>query len=103
MTCAGTLIRRHRIPRPPPHDDTFYTVEDFNVGKEIVLYSRTFKLTACDQFTENFLGKLGVKVYNPSSIPEDPYMNHRKAVIRLLDFFTSSGKPAYTFMAPPKR
>lgn len=76
----GTLIRRHRIPRPPPNDDTFYTVEDFNVGKEITLYSRTFKLTACDKFTENFLGKLGVRVNNPGGIPCDPYTTHRKAL-----------------------
>ena len=34
----GTLIRRHRIPRPVPYDNTFYTVEDFNIGKEITMY-----------------------------------------------------------------
>ena len=41
----GTLIRRHRIPLPPPNDEEFYTVENFNVGQEIMLYSRTFKIT----------------------------------------------------------
>ena len=41
----GTLIRRHRIPLPPPNDEEFYTVENFNVGQEITLYSRTFKIT----------------------------------------------------------
>jgi len=76
----GTLIRRHRIPRPPPHDDLCYTVEDFNVDREIVLYSRTFKLTSCDEFTKNFLGKLGVRVSNPNGKPEDPYANHRTAL-----------------------
>lgn len=76
----GTLIRRHRIPRPPPHDDEFYTVEDFNVGQEITLYSRTFKITGCDEFTHNFLRKLGVRVHIPESQPTDPYMTHRKAM-----------------------
>lgn len=42
---TGTLIRRHRIPLPPPNDEEFYTVENFNVGQEIMLYSRTFKIT----------------------------------------------------------
>lgn len=37
----GTLIRRHRIPLPPPNDDEYYTVEHFNVGNEIVLYGRS--------------------------------------------------------------
>lgn len=76
----GTLIRRHRIPRPPPHDDEFYTVEDFNVDKEVTLYSRSLKLTDCDEFTANFLKKLGVRVTRPSDIPGDPYMSHRKAM-----------------------
>ena len=80
VLCIGTLIRRHRIPRPAPHDDTFYTVEDFNVGREISLYSRVFKLTNCDDFTSNFLSKLGVKTDIPKDAPLDPYMGHRKAV-----------------------
>jgi len=76
----GTLIRRHRIPKPAPNDDIFYTVEDFNIGREITLYSRVFKITDSDQFTRNFLGKLGVRVKPPAdSAPEDPYMRHRKA------------------------
>ncbi|XP_077987330.1 EF-hand domain-containing family member C2-like [Glandiceps talaboti] len=74
----GTLIRRHRIPLPPPNDDQYYTVEDFNVGKEITFYSRTFKITNCDQFTYNFLRKLGVRVTLPDDIPSDPYTEHRK-------------------------
>jgi len=76
----GTLIRRHRINKPPPHDDQFYTVEDFNVDCEITLYSRKFKITHCDQFTQNFLSKLGVRVSQASNNPNDPYMNHRKAM-----------------------
>jgi len=74
----GTLIRRHRIPLPPPNDDTFYTVDDFNVGKEIKLYSRTFHLTGCDEFTNNFLRKLGVRVNPQREIPTDPYSEHRR-------------------------
>lgn len=76
----GTLIRRHRIPKPPPNDDEFYTVEDFNLNREINLYSKVFKVTDCDEFTRNFLRKLGVRM--PSSVkqPDDPYTNYRKAM-----------------------
>ena len=81
---SGTLIRRHRIPKPPPHDDQFYTVEDFNVGKEIAFYSRIFKLTGCDEFTHNFLRKLGVKLAQQDSTPGDPYSNYRKAVSEII-------------------
>lgn len=77
----GTLIRRHRIPLPPPNDEEFYTVENFNVGQEITLYSRTFKITGCDDFTHNFLRKLGVRIRNPENIPTDPYTDHRKKLV----------------------
>lgn len=76
----GTLIRRHRVPRPPPHDDTFYTVEDLNINKEIIMYSRKFCITDCDEFTANFMKKLGVRVNSNKSRPNDPYMSHRKAM-----------------------
>lgn len=74
----GTLIRRHRIPLLPPNDDQYYTVDHFNVGNEIVLYGRKFKLMDCDEFTHNFLRKLGVRVNKPERIPSDPYTSLRK-------------------------
>lgn len=76
----GTILRRHRIAKPPPNDEQFFNVDDFNVGKEISLYGRTYRLTSCDEFTQNFLRKLGVKVALPEKIPGDPYSNVRKAV-----------------------
>ncbi|XP_043928311.1 EF-hand domain-containing family member C2 [Protopterus annectens] len=74
----GTLIRRHRVPLPPPHDDEFYRLEHFNINKEIVLYSRVYTITDCDQFTQNFLRKLGIRLNPPSSVPKDPYSTLRK-------------------------
>jgi len=76
----GTLIRRHRIPRPPPNEDEFYTAEDFNIDCEINLYSKVFRITDCDQFTQNFLRKMGTNVQRPNKPPQDPYMNYRKAM-----------------------
>lgn len=65
---------------PPPNDDMFYTVEDFNVGREINMYSKVFKITGCDEFTHNFLRKLGVRVALPEGVPQDPHMKSRKGV-----------------------
>jgi hypothetical protein len=73
----GTIINRHRVPRPRPYDDTFYTVEDFNIQKEIEFYGKKFKITNCDAFTRNFLTKLGVRVADPVEAPHDPYQNLR--------------------------
>lgn len=77
----GTLIRRHCIPLPPPCDDQFYTVEDFNVGRQIQLYSKIFEITGCDMFTENFLRKLGVKVPSHKDPIQDPYTQHRQKML----------------------
>lgn len=73
----GTLIRRHRVPLPPPNDDQFYTVDHFNVGQEINIYSKVFKIIGCDEFTRNFLTKLGLRVGKTEEFPDDPYSQHR--------------------------
>jgi len=80
----GTIIRRHRIPKPAPNDEEYYTVEDFNIGNEITFYGKRFKLCDSDAFTKNFLYKLGVKIGEPCEIPPNPYSklreNERKAM-----------------------
>ncbi|XP_008058494.1 EF-hand domain-containing family member C2 [Carlito syrichta] len=77
----GTFIRRHRIPLPPPDDDQFYTVYHFNISIDIVFYGRTFKIYDCDNFTKNFLKKIGVKLNSPGQCPDDPYLKMRREVL----------------------
>ena len=81
ISAAGTLIRRHRIPLPPPNDDEFYNVFHFNINQQMVLYSRIFTVTSCDSFTKNFLTKLGVQLNDPAAVPDDPYSKLRKKVV----------------------
>ncbi|XP_069568135.1 EF-hand domain-containing family member C2 isoform X1 [Brachyistius frenatus] len=76
----GTLIRRHRIPLPPPNDDQFYNIYHFNINQQMVLYSRTFTVIDCDSFTRNFLTKLGVLLSYPVTVPDDPYSNLREKI-----------------------
>ncbi|VDO52689.1 unnamed protein product [Schistosoma margrebowiei] len=83
----GTIIKRHRISKPVPNEHLYYTVHDFNVGTEFVAYGKTFRIVSCDQFTSNFLRKLGIKLGKPEPIPDDPYSIHRKAVSRLGVYF----------------
>ena len=81
---VGTIARRHRVARPGAGDAQFYTVEDLNVGHQLTIYARQFKLVDCDQFTRNFLTKLGVIVGAPQQIPGDPYSDQRKMVLNTL-------------------
>ncbi|KAJ8383515.1 hypothetical protein AAFF_G00219650 [Aldrovandia affinis] len=74
----GTLIRRQRVPLPAPDDGRFFTWRHFNLGQQVVLFSRTFTLTDCDAFTSGFLRDMGVRVNAPVSTPGDPYSDLRR-------------------------
>ncbi|KAF7284998.1 EF-hand domain-containing family member C2-like [Rhynchophorus ferrugineus] len=73
----GTLISRQRIRIPAPMDDNFYEFIDFNIGREIELYGKVFKITNCDHFSRTFLNRCGISVPDPIVVPIDPYMNIR--------------------------
>lgn len=68
----GTLISRQRIPLPAPWSEDFYDILHFNIGKEVELYGRVYKITNCDRFTRVFLNRMGVYVPDPINIPPDP-------------------------------
>ncbi|GLV41435.1 EF-hand domain containing 1.1 [Carabus blaptoides fortunei] len=77
----GTLISRQRIRFPPPQDVQFYDIVDFNIGKEVELFGKVFKLTNCDQFTRNFLNRCGIPVPDPINTPVDPYIADREKML----------------------
>ncbi|KAJ8965173.1 hypothetical protein NQ314_004316 [Rhamnusium bicolor] len=73
----GTLIARQRIRFPAPMDDNFYDIIDFNIGREVELYGRVFRITNCDKFTRTFLNRCGIFVPDPTPSPSDPYLDIR--------------------------
>ncbi|NXK44208.1 EFHC2 protein, partial [Chauna torquata] len=81
----GTIVRRHRIPLPPPNEDQFYTIDHFNINTEVIFYARRYKITDCDQFTKNFLRKMGVRLNPPASRPDDPYTKEREKILDSMD------------------
>ncbi|XP_021262985.1 EF-hand domain-containing family member C2 isoform X3 [Numida meleagris] len=77
----GTIVRRHRIPLPSPNEDQFYTIDHFNINTEVIFYSRRYKIIDCDEFTKNFLRKMGFKLNPPGNCPDDPYMKERQKIL----------------------
>eukprot|EP00075_Anas_platyrhynchos_P015529 XP_027304782.1 EF-hand domain-containing family member C2 isoform X1 [Anas platyrhynchos] len=77
----GTIVRRHRIPLPPPNEDEYYTIHHFNINTEVIFYAQRYKITDCDQFTKNFLRKMGVRLNPPASRPDDPYTKERQKIL----------------------
>lgn len=59
-------------------DENFYDIIDFNVGREVELYGKVFKITDCDRFTRVFLNRLGIPVPDPITAPVDPYYESRE-------------------------
>lgn len=59
-------------------DENFYDIIDFNIGREVELYGRVFKITNCDRFTRTFLNRCGIFVPDPSIAPTDPYTEIRE-------------------------
>ncbi|NXL33731.1 EFHC2 protein, partial [Glaucidium brasilianum] len=77
----GTIVRRHRIRLPPPHEDQFYNIDHFNINIEVIIYARKYKIIDCDQFTKNFLRKMGVRLNPPTGRPDDPYTKERQKIL----------------------
>ena len=73
----GRIVRRHQIPfntspaEPDPGPritgSKYLTMWDLNVGVDVNIYGKIFKIVNCDIFTRNFLTTQGVSV--PVEIP----------------------------------
>lgn len=77
-------MKRQRVPIPRPLDHLYYDIIDFNVGKEIEIYGRSYKMYDCDLFTRNFLNRMGIPVPDPSEPPEDPYLKKLSQIVRFI-------------------
>ncbi|XP_040283134.1 EF-hand domain-containing protein 1 [Bufo bufo] len=82
----GTFIKRQRHPKNDNGDH--YHWKDLNVGVNITLYGRTFRIVSCDKFTQDFLESEGIELDLPEEIPSDPYTEFRR-------------EPDRTYKTPP--
>ncbi|CAH1401552.1 unnamed protein product [Nezara viridula] len=74
----GVIMKRQKIKIPGMETNSdFYGILDLNIGREIELYGKVFKITNCDAFTRKFLNRLGIPVPEGSKSPQDPYLEKR--------------------------
>ncbi|CAH8478054.1 unnamed protein product [Schistosoma guineensis] len=71
----GKLVCRHRIPKNDIGD--CYNWRDLNLGTNLAIYGRVYRITNCDKFTKDFLESEGVIVNEPEQEPIDPYLAER--------------------------
>eukprot|EP00761_Pharyngomonas_kirbyi_P006257 gb/GECH01006263.1/.p1 GENE.gb/GECH01006263.1/~~gb/GECH01006263.1/.p1 ORF type:complete len:549 (+),score=116.52 gb/GECH01006263.1/:1-1647(+) len=77
--CQGVMMRRHRVPKEGCEAD-YILMDDLNVGAEVTIYGKTFRLVDCDQFTREFLEGLGVEVGEPETYPGDQHTFLRDSI-----------------------
>jgi hypothetical protein len=46
----GVFLKRHKVPRPG-NATVHYSWEDLNIGVNIAVYERVFRITDCNEFT----------------------------------------------------
>ncbi|XP_034948981.1 EF-hand domain-containing family member C2 [Chelonus insularis] len=73
----GVLVRRQRIPLPGSSKYRFFDIIDLNIGKQVEIYGRIYNIVDCDQFTRQFLNRMGIAVSDPLEIPLNPFVNTR--------------------------
>lgn len=55
----GTVLKRHKILK---QDNNYYTLDDFNINKEVTFYGRRYTIYKCDKYTRDYLINLGIQV-----------------------------------------
>merc|ERR1719174_1980959 len=67
----GPFVKRHRIPKD---DGSYYSPTDLKMGTEVTIYSRVFRIVACDQFTKFFYEEGGLDLGIEEPAPLDNFM-----------------------------
>lgn len=65
---------------PDPVRYRYYDIIDLNIGKEVEIFGRVYKIVDCDKFTRTFLNRMGIPVPDPINVPKDPNSELRKFV-----------------------
>jgi hypothetical protein len=70
----GTFVKRHKIPKPLEQGGGYYTHTDLNCGITITIYSRSFRIIDCDEFTRSFYESVtGQKLGPAEELPMDNF------------------------------
>jgi hypothetical protein len=70
----GIFLKRHKVPKP---SGEIYTYNDLNLGVNLDLYGRVFRIVDCDEFTKKFYADLGVAMKEAEDYPNDLFKANR--------------------------
>eukprot|EP01015_Nassula_variabilis_P010660 TRINITY_DN1860_c0_g1_i4.p1 TRINITY_DN1860_c0_g1~~TRINITY_DN1860_c0_g1_i4.p1 ORF type:complete len:571 (+),score=145.12 TRINITY_DN1860_c0_g1_i4:66-1778(+) len=69
----GVFIKRQKVPKDFEARQDHYTWRDFDIGINVELYGRVFRIVDCDKFTKHYYAERGIGLNPPEDVPEDPF------------------------------
>lgn len=75
----GVFLKRHKVPLPE-NATQHYKWRDINLGMNIDVYGRVFRIIDCDDFTRKFYANEGVALRPAEQVPEDPFLKTRAMI-----------------------
>lgn len=74
----GVFLKRHKVPMPGAN--RCYVEQDLNLGMNLDVYGRVFRIVDCDEFTRSFYANEGIKLNAPEGFPDDPFVKTRAMI-----------------------
>jgi len=75
----GQVMQRQRLPNQA---GGYWDWEDLNLGMNIFVNGRVYRVVDCDEFTRNWFDKKGIQLLEPEKLPVDPYTESRLPIDR---------------------
>ena len=75
----GVFLKRHKVPRPGSATE-HYSWQDLNIGVNIAVYDRVFRITDCNEFTRQFYANEGGALNPAEGYPDDPFEKTRAMI-----------------------
>jgi len=69
----GVFLKRQKVPRSLDDPYNYIQWEDFNLGQNIDICGRVFRVTDCDDFTRKFYAEQGVELNEKEGQPTDNF------------------------------
>mmetsp|Transcript_96661 Transcript_96661/g.133143 ORF Transcript_96661/g.133143 Transcript_96661/m.133143 type:complete len:164 (-) Transcript_96661:1360-1851(-) len=76
----GVFLKRHKVPKNDGSGN--YEWEDLNIGMDLDVYGRVFRIVASDDFTRQFYANEGRNLNADEAFPDDPFV-HTRAMINM--------------------
>jgi Ca2+-binding EF-hand superfamily protein len=75
----GVFLKRHQVPKEGGGN---YTYRDLNLGMNLDVYGRVFRVIDCDEFTRKFFNNEGLQLNQAERYPDDTFA-HTRAMINM--------------------